>query len=124
MFLRGMMHVYKASHISCEAARREMEMCRCTRKHSSSIDCFFQFLHWEALHGLASWLGFEDAWLLGERIDTLACWFGWLLLQLHVENTGKLESTILLEFSCSQLNVTSDDGLHLLWFQFSTLGNS
>merc|ERR1712054_417450 len=70
-----------------------------------SVDCLFQFLHWKAPHCLACWLGLEDAWLLGERVDALASWCGRLLLELHVQDTTKFELAILLQLAGCQLHI-------------------
>merc|ERR1719408_737492 len=90
----------------------------------SSVDCLLQLLHWQAAHCLACRLGFEDARLLGERIDSLACWSCRLLLQFHVEDTTQFETAILLQFTCCQIQVSCDDSFNLFWLQFSRLCNS
>merc|ERR1712124_219767 len=64
---------------------------------TSSVDCLLQLLHRQHTHGLGGGLGLEDAWLLGERVDTLAGLSGGLRLQFHVELTCKFESASLLQ---------------------------
>merc|ERR550537_431017 len=119
-----MANVYRSSDIFCETAHSEMEMCKCALKQSFSIDCLLQFLHRETFHCLARRLRLENTWLLGERIDAFSGWPGRFLLQFHVEDSCKLEGTVLFEFSGCQLDVTGDDSLHLLWFQLSSFGDS
>merc|ERR1719240_2418474 len=69
-----------------------------------SVDGLLQLLHWQHTHGLAGWAS-------------------WLLLQLHVQDTTKLELAVLLELGCRELEVGADGALHLLWLQLSGLGN-
>merc|ERR1719454_1318183 len=95
----------------------------CSEKRFS-IDGLLQFLHWKAPHCLACWLGLEDAWLLGERVHSLASRPGRFLLELHVEDTSQLELAILLQLAGCQVNVAGDDGFHLLWLELGTLSNS
>merc|ERR1712048_1026069 len=90
----------------------------------NSIDCLLQLLHWQHTNGLACWLGLEDTWLLCEWIDSLACRLCGLLLQLHVEDTTKLEASVLLQLAGSQLHIACDDCLHLLRLQFNTFSHS
>merc|ERR1719440_463768 len=88
-----------------------------------SIDHLLEPLHWQRTHSLGSWLGLEDAWLLGEWVDALACCNCWLLLELQVQAATNLELAVLLELSCSQLHVACYHSLDVLWLQLSGLGN-
>merc|ERR1719238_1040556 len=92
-------------------------------KTTCSIDHLLQLLHGQGTDSLGGWLCLEDAWLLGERVDSLAGWAGWLLLELQVQATANLESTILLQLRSSQLHIIGDDGLHILWLEAGLLGN-
>merc|ERR1719230_288490 len=79
-----------------------------------------QLLHWQAADSLGSRLGLEDARLLGEGVHTLACCCGWLLLQLHVQATSKLEGTVLLQLGCGQVHQSCNHCPDLLWFELGS----
>merc|ERR1719326_1350421 len=93
----------------------------CKQKEICSVHHLLQLLHGQSTDSLRSRLRLEHAWLLGERIDTLASRGGRLLLQLQVQATAKLEGTILLQLGSSQLHVSGDDGLDVLVLQSGLL---
>merc|ERR1719399_1482804 len=88
-----------------------------------SVHKLLELLHRQRAHGLRRWLRLEDAWLLSERIDALAGWPGWLLLQLHVEGAGKFELTSLLELSGCKSDHSLSDLLDLARLQAGLLGD-
>merc|ERR1712165_123671 len=94
------------------------EFCRLLKLPDHSVHHLLELLHWQHTNSLACWLGLEEAWLLGERVDTLTSSDCWLFLQLHVQHTSKLELAILLQLCCGQLEVCSDHCLHVLRLQF------
>merc|ERR1719460_3007472 len=83
----------------------------------TSVDHLLELLHRQHPNRFAGRLRLEDTWLLGERVDTLACSHSWLLLQFHVQYTTKLELAILLQFSCCQLQVGCHHCFDILWLQ-------
>merc|ERR1712048_425274 len=88
-----------------------------------SVDHLLQLLHGQALDGFGGWLCLEDARLLGERVHTFASWCCRLLLELHVQDTTKLEASVLLHLICSQLHVGCNNCLDLARLQLLCLCN-
>merc|ERR1711991_1259590 len=89
----------------------------------SSVDHLLQFLHRIGFHSLGCWFGLEDAWLLGEGVDTLASRGGSLLLELQVQATSNFELAILLDLTGSKLHVCGDDCLCVLVLEAALLSN-
>jgi hypothetical protein len=88
-----------------------------------SIDSCFQFLHGQSPDRLRSWLRFENARLLGERIHALASRLRGLLLQLQVKHARNLKSPVLLQLIRANAHVALHDSLHVLALQASGLRN-
>merc|ERR1712224_570498 len=88
-----------------------------------SVDHLLELLHRKGTNSLGRRLGLEDTRLLSERVDTLTSSLSWLLLELQVEGTGQLEAAALLELTCSNLDKTFNNSLHLLRLEPGGLGN-
>jgi hypothetical protein len=69
-------------------------------------------------------LSFEDARLFREGVHALARRRGWLLLQLQVQGTSKLEGARLLQLLRRNGYDAFHDGLHILLLQASRLRNA
>merc|ERR1719210_393142 len=95
----------------------------CLEVFEISIHHQLELLHWQHFDRLACRLGFEDTWLFREGIDTFAGSDGRLFLELHVEDTSKLELAVLLQLRCRQLQVRGHHCLDVLWLQFCGLCN-
>merc|ERR1719311_1574831 len=90
--------------------------CMC-QSSEYSVQCLLQFLHGKCPHRLGGWLGLENARLLGEWVDALLGWSGWLLLQLQVQHACELEVAVLLDLTGGNAEESVDDSLHLLVLQ-------
>merc|ERR1719164_35831 len=117
--------------MDCTASMNKMLRLQCDRPLGSarkvpetewhSVDHLLQLLHGQGTHSLGSRLGLEHARLLGEWVHSLASWASWLLLELQVQATAELESTVLLQLRGSQLHVVGDNGLDILGLRASLL---
>merc|ERR1712046_560061 len=83
----------------------------------NSVDHLLELLHWKRPHRLGGWFRLEDTRLLSERVHSLSRRCCWLLLQLQVECTTKLELAACLQLLRSHCNNTLDGALHILGFQ-------
>merc|ERR1719235_1156071 len=83
----------------------------------NSIDHLLELLHWKRPDCLGSWLRLEDARLLGERIHSLARSSRWLLLELQIKRTAKLEFAACFQLQSGNGNDTLDGTLHILGLQ-------
>merc|ERR1719263_87726 len=98
-----------------ETAHLRLER-RCSEhltRASHLVNKLLELLHRQRTHCLRRWLGLEYAWLLGKRVDALACWTGRLLLELHVERASELELPRLLELRGCEGNHSLGNLLHL-----------
>merc|ERR1711862_545760 len=88
-----------------------------------SVDHLLELLHRKGLNSLGRRLGLEDTRLFGEWVDTFASRLRWLLHELQVQGTGQLEAAALLELTCSNLDKSFNNSLHLLRLEPGGLGN-
>merc|ERR1719183_1414568 len=88
-----------------------------------SVHHLLQLFHRQGTNSLGRRLGLEYARFLGEWVDALTSSRSWLLLELQVEGASQLESAVLLELACSNLDKTFNNSLHLLRLEAGGLGN-
>merc|ERR1719379_874342 len=84
-----------------------------------SIDHLLELLHGQDANSLARWFGLEDTRFLGEGVHSFACSHCRLLLELHVQDTTKLEFAVLLQLTGCELQVRCHHCFHLLCFELS-----
>merc|ERR1712227_128319 len=78
------------------------------------IHHLLQLLHWQCPHGLRRWLGLENARFFREWVHSFPGWRRWLLLELKVERSSKLECAVFLQLTRSNRNDALHDSVDLV----------
>merc|ERR1711862_555839 len=120
-------HIDTSAHFRRgETAHLRLER-RCSKSNLPrafhSVNELLELLHRQRTHSLRRWLGLEHARLFGKRVDALARWPRWLLLQLHVERTSELELTRLLQLRGCKSDHSLGNLLNLALLQPNLLGD-